>query len=151
MGLFSSKQKSKPEQVEEKEEIKDYHEKRYSIPYTRNFRGYKKFFVKARGNADAEHNNQELNKSDLFKEICKSKLLPPYVEFLCFDREYSDPPERMAKVFVNGLLVGALFPDEEENRVAAIENGLIEAIHIEQDSERDYLQFIAKYKDPAET
>lgn len=146
MGLFSSKPKSKP--VDSADETKDYHEKRYRIPYTKNFRGYKKFYVKARGNEESEKNNSELNKSELFKELCKSKLLPPLVEFVCFDWEYTYPPERMAQVFINGVLVGAVFADENENRVAAIEDGLIEAIHIEQDPERDWLQFIVKYKDP---
>lgn len=146
MGLFSKKPKTQPIVIKE-EEVEDFHEKRYRIPYTRNFRGYKKFFVKAKGNEESERNNKELNKSELFKEICKSKILPPLVEFVCFDQQFSNPPERMAQVFINGLLVGAVFIEEEQDRVEAIEKGIIEAVHIEQNPEGEYLQFIVKYKD----
>lgn len=146
MGLFSKKPKTQPIDIKE-EEVEDFHEKRYRIPYTKNFRGYKKFFVKAKGNEEAERNNKELNKSELFSEICKSKILPPLVEFVCFDRQFSNPPERMAQVFINGLLVGAVFIDDEQNRVEAIENETIEAVHIEQNHEGEYLQFIVKYKE----
>ena len=132
MGLFSKKAKT----VEQANKVKDLHEKRYSIPYSKNFRGFKKFPIWVHGNEEAMKNN---------KILCKMELTDPKVVFVCMDQENVHPKTRMALVFVDDIKAGAVFVSDED-RVSPIENGLIEAVHIEKDMNEERLRFFVKYK-----
>lgn len=134
MGLFSGK----PKAAESKEEINDFHEKRYAIPYSKSFRGFKKYHVTIHGYEEAEKNN---------RYFCSIPLDDLNVEFVCLDMKDRVKPERMAKILINGLNVGAIFSNGDAKKISEIEEGEIIAIHVEKDENEQRLKFFAKYKD----
>ena len=109
--LFKRKaaQKSEPETVDNKE-------KSYVIPYSKPFRGFKKFPLVISGNRGDEENNEKVYGKDFSNSVCK---------FTCFNYE---PQSRMAVLYIDDLRMGAVFDPDQVN---AIESGLIEKIHFE--------------------
>lgn len=128
MGLFGKKKQEEP----------DLHEKRYAIPYSKHFRGFKKYHVTVYGYEEAMKNN---------KYFCSIPLDDLNVEFVCLDMTDRVKPKRMAKVFINGLNVGAIFESGEPKKIADIENGEIVAVHVEKDENEQRLKFFVKYRD----
>ena len=106
-------------------------EKRYIIPYSKRFKGFKHFIVTVHGYEIAEKNNLAI----LDKDLSNSQF-----EFVCFNYENG----RMAQLLIDGLNVGAVF---EESQINAIENGLIEMIHSEVKQNQERLTYFVKYKE----
>lgn len=94
--------------------------KEYTIPYSKNFRGFKRFRVVVHGNKEAEINNEKYYD----KDFSDSSFI-----FKCFNDEYGN---RMAHLLIDGQLMGSVF---DPDQLFAIENGLIEKIHIEPEEE----------------
>lgn len=114
-----------------KKEKSSIDEKRYVIPYSKNYRKFKHFIVSVHGNNLAEKNNSIL----LNKDLSNSQF-----EFVCFNYDNG----RMAQLLIDGMIVGAVFENEQ---IQAIENGLIEQIHSEIKQEQGRLTFFVKYKE----
>ena len=130
MGLFKRKEK---QQIEEKPKL-NRNEMHYIIPYSKNFRGFKKFGVSVYGNETSEKNNKEL----LNKDLSKSKF-----EFVCFN-SFEHYIGRMAILYIDGLQVGAVF---DNDLLSDIENRRIEKIHTEPKELNERLIFLVKYKE----
>lgn len=129
MGLFKRKEK---QQIEEKQI--DRNEKRYIIPYSTHFKGFKIFPVIVYGNNETEKNNELL---------CNKEILNPTFEFICFNEETNHFKGRMCLIYIDGLKAGAIFDNEQ---IKQIENGHILKVHVEK--KNDYrLRFFVKYAD----
>lgn len=119
--------------------------KEYQIPYSKNFRGFKKFKLVVYGSDEQMKNNEKYYN----KDFSASTFV-----FKCFNYE---PGKRMAHLIIDGLQMGAVF---DPDQLFAIENGLIEKIHIEPDEEyilgdkktevRHRIRVIVKYAKPDE-
>lgn len=116
------------------------HVKNYEIPYSRNFRGFKRFHMRVHGDEVAEKNSELLYNKDLSGSTFK---------FVCYNTEW----ERVADLYVDSLKVGTVY---DSDQIFAIENGLIEKIHSEPKEEvilgnkktitRHRLSILVKYK-----
>lgn len=123
MGLFKKK--------ENKSEI-DRNIKSYTIPYSKNFKGFKHFLIQVYGNETSEKNNLLF----LDKDFSNSKF-----EFICSDYDNG----RMAQLFIDDQIVGVVF---EEEHIQAIENGSIIKIHARpKENGNKRLTFFVKYKE----
>ena len=87
----------------------------YTIPYSKGFRGFKRFPIVVHGDPVSEQNNELLFDKDLSSSVFK---------FICSD--YTGG--RMAQLFIDDKKVGAVFDPEQ---VQSVENNLIEQIHVE--------------------
>lgn len=115
-------------------------EKRYLIPYSKGFRGFKKFSVSVHGYEESEKNMNYFYDKDLSNSV---------FEFVSFKGKDS----KLMCLFIDDLKVGAVFNDAQ---IYAIENGLIEKIHAEPKEEiiggtketeiRHRLSIFVKYK-----
>ena len=130
MGIF----KRKTKEVEEKQEF-ERNEKRYILPYSKNFRGFKRFAFVVFGDETSEQNNKQLLNNDFSN--CT-------FEFVCFNCETKYFKGRMTNIFIDGLKIGAIFENEQ---ISDIENGQIEKIHVEKDINRERLTLFVKYKE----
>lgn len=120
----------------------DRHVKVYRIPYSKNFRGFKRYHVTMHGVENAEAN------AAIFHDMDISGL--PF-DFVCHDTDYGS---RIANLYINEKPVGAV---TEDDRVKEIESGRIEMIHTEPDEEvivtksgdhiRKRIRFLVKYKE----
>lgn len=90
--------------------------KEYQFPYSKGFRGFKRFNLIVHGNEESEKNNEKYYKND----FSNSTFM-----FKCFNY---DAGQRVAQLFIDGHQIGAVFDD---NMIYAIENGLIEKVHVE--------------------
>lgn len=114
--------------------------KKYKIPYSKGFKGFKKFQVVVHGDKESENNMNYFYDKDLsnatfeFAEIIEndcSKII----------------------LFINDLKVGMIWDDDQ---ISAIKNDLIEKIHAEPKEEiiggpngteiRHRLSILVKYK-----
>lgn len=120
MKLFQKKEKQP--------QVIDLHEKIYLVHYSNHYKGFHIFNVVVYGNSEAEENN---------RKFCETGVDTSSVQFTCQDWQ----GERMAQLYINGLLIGSAFDQEQ---VAAVESGEITAIHAEIKGER--LHFYAKYE-----
>jgi hypothetical protein len=121
----------------------DLHAKVYRIPYSKSFRGFKKYHMNVHGVFDAEE-----NAAKYFNALDMSQAV---FEFVCQNTDYGS---RDAFLYINKKVAGAVY---EEDRVKEIETGRIEQIHIEKDEEtivtnsgsfkRPRLRFFVKYKE----
>ena len=135
--------KKKPAPVQPK--TIDRNEKVYDIPYSKNFRGFKRFGMSVHGDKKAEENNEKLYNGD-FSEL--------RFQFVCFTDQYSN---RVAELYVHGNKMGNVY---DPDQVYAIENGLIEKIHVEPKEEvvlgnkrtetRHRISVLVKYVKPDE-
>lgn len=116
MGLFKKIQKS--------DELI-----RYSIPYSKNFRGFKRFPVSVHGNKEAEKNN---------KIFCQNDFSNSTFEFV-FDNKND-----FVGIYIDGLNAGTIF---DEDIVNAIKANKIAAIHAEIKSGEERLTYYIKYKE----
>ena len=94
--------------------------KEYQIPYSKNFRGFKRFKMVVYGNDEIRANNEKYYN----KDFSESTFV-----FRCFNCESG---ERIAHLYIDGIKMGTIFgPDQ----LFAIENDLIEKVHVEPDEE----------------
>lgn len=133
MFLFKKKK-------EEPKQMSIVEEKRYPIPYSKGFKGFKKFRVVVFGNEESEKNMNYFYNKDLSNSV---------FEFVC--KQEND--YKLMCLYIDNLKVGAIFDDDQ---IYAIENGLIEKIHAEPKEEivlghncteeRHRLSILVKYK-----
>lgn len=95
-------------------------EKQYELPYSRNFRGFKRFLLTVHGDSESEKNNEILYNSDFSDSI---------FIFKCFNNEYGN---RIACLYIDDYKMGTVY---DSDQIYAIEHGLIEKIHIEPKEE----------------
>lgn len=100
--------------------IQDSNEKSYQIPYSKGFKGFKWFPIVVHGDKESEENNEKMFNSD----FSTSAFI-----FKCFD---DSSKNRTAILYINNGKMGAIF---EPTQIHAIENGMIEKIHIEPKEE----------------
>lgn len=135
--MFGKKKVSnQPKQINRNQKI-------YQIPYSKIFRGFKKYHMNVHGVFDAEE-----NAAKYFNDLDMSQAV---FEFVCENNDYGS---RSAFLYINKKIAGAVY---EEDRVKEIETGRIEQIHIEKDEEmivtnsgslkRPRLRFFVKYKE----
>ena len=135
--MFGKKKVSnQPKQINRNQKI-------YQIPYSKSFRGFKKYPMNVHGVFDAEE-----NAAKYFNALDMSQAV---FEFVCQNTDYGS---RDAFLYINKKVAGAV---TEEDRVKEIETGRIEQIHIEKDEEtivtnsgslkRPRLRFFVKYKE----
>ncbi len=115
--------------------------KEYEIPYSKNFRGFKRFHVVVYGDKESERNNENLYKQDL------SSML---IKFICFDSQNG----RIAFLYAGKYKIGAVF---DEDQIYAIEHKKVEKIHFEPKEEniigkrtnetRHRISVLVKYKE----
>ena len=115
MGLFGKKHQPAPQPKQI-----DKHVKVYRIPYSKGFRGFKKFPIVMHGIKDAEANQRILHDKDISNST---------FEFVCMDGDFG---VRFARFYIDGMLAGAVYDAE---LVHEIENVWIEQIHAEPDAE----------------
>ena len=127
MGIFKRKQNKI-------EEIKT-DEKKYIIPYSKGFKGFKRFPFVVHGDEISEQNNKKILNNDISNSD---------IEFICFNCKTSKFDGRLTQIFIDGLQIGAIFENEQIN---LIENGQIEKIHFEKDLTRERLILFVKYKE----
>lgn len=100
-------------------------EKTYYLPYSKSFRGFKRFPVSVHGDAIAEKNNSALYSKDLseceFKFVCES--------------DHS----REAVLYIDNRKIGTV---TDSKFIYALEKGYIEKIHSEPKEE----VIVGKYK-----
>lgn len=94
-------------------------EKTYYIPYSKSFRGFKRFAVSVHGDAVAEKNNSELYSEDLSGYEFK---------FVCVSTEYGQE----AVLYIDNRKIGTVSDSEF---IYALEKGYIEKIHSEPKEE----------------
>ena len=133
MFLFKKKK-------EEPKQMSIVEEKRYPIPYSKGFKGFKKFRVVVFGNEESEKNMNYFYNKDLSNSV---------FEFV--SKQEND--YKLMCLYIDNLKVGAIFDDDQ---IYAIENGLIEKIHAEPKEEivlghncteeRHRLSILVKYK-----
>lgn len=114
----------------------------YEIPYSKGFRGFKRFHLTVHGDKESEKNNEKFYNND----FSGSKF-----EFVCFNY---DGLNRVAVLFIDGIKMGCVYDDDQ---IQAIESGSIERIHIEPKEEvvvgkdntetRHRISVLVKYKD----
>lgn len=129
-------------QKKNKPVIKDSNEKSYQIPYSKGFRGFKRFPIVIHGDKESEDNNEKLFGADFSTAA--------YI-FKCFDDSSNN---RTACLYIDNHKMGAIF---DPDQVHAIENGMIEKIHIEPKEEnivgsngtetRHRVSVLVQYKD----
>ena len=90
-------------------------EKTYEFPFSRSFRGFKRFPIIVYGDKESEENNERLYKNNFSSSI---------FTFVCSNFETM----RKAVLFIDGNKIGTVF---DEKQVYAIENKQIELIHVE--------------------
>ena len=129
MGIF----KRKIKEIEVKQEF-ERNEKKYTIKVSSHFKGFKRFPVVIHGNETSEQNNDFFLKTSLDNTTL--------FEFVVFNEKTISFEGRMSLVFINNRQVGAVFDPEQ---IQAIENNMIEKIHIETSG--DKLKFFVKYKE----
>jgi hypothetical protein len=129
MGLFNRKQKT----IEQKQEF-EKDEKKYIIPYSKGWRGFKKFPVVVYGDEETENNNRIL---------CKQDVSNCTFEFVCFNEKTIYYDGRMCLIYIDGVKVGAIYDNEQ---IQQIENGQIEKIHVENKTDYRFSYFV-KYKE----
>ena len=129
MGLFKRKEK---QQIEEKQI--DRNEKRYIIPYSRHFKGFKIFHVVVYGNDETETNS---------KLLCERDISNSTFEFICFNEDTKHFQGRMCAIYIDGLKAGVIFDNEQ---IKQIENGQILKIHVEKKGDYRFTYFV-KYAD----
>ena len=95
-------------------------EKMYEIPYSKGFRGFKRFFMSVHNDRESEINNEKLYNKDFGNSVCR---------FLCRTDQYN---ERSAILFVDGARMGIV---HDPDQIYAIEHGFIEKIHFEPKEE----------------
>lgn len=115
--------------------------KEYEIPYSKNFRGFKRFHVVVHGYEESEKNNEKLYNQDLSSMTIK---------FICFNGQQG----RMAFLYADNYKLGAVFDDDQ---LYAIEHKKIEKIHFEPKEEvviekrttktRHRISVLVKYKE----
>lgn len=137
--MLFSKKKDQPE----KELAPDRQEKAYPIPYSKGFKGFKRFPVVVHGDSTSETNNEQLYNVNLSE--CAFK-------FVCSTGDHG----RYAILFIDNKKVGAIFDAEQ---VQAIEQEQIEMIHAESKEEtiiggngteiKRRLYYFVKYKEKA--
>lgn len=116
MGIFNIG-KAKPKTTKpQKQDTFQKNLRKYVIPYSKGFRGFKIFPVVVHGNKETEQINEHMYNKDISNSI---------IEFVCFNYNEHD---RMAQIHIDGKNVGAIFNDDQ---LYAIENNLIEKIHAE--------------------
>ena len=133
MFLFKKKK-------EDPKQISIVEEKRYPIPYSKGYRGFKSFQVSVYGYEESEKNMRYFYDKDLSNSV---------FEFV----STTDNDYKLMCLYIDNLKVGAIF---DPNQVYAIENGLIEKIHAEPKKEivlgnkcteeRHRLSIFVKYK-----
>ena len=133
MFLFKKKK-------EEPKQMSIVEEKRYPIPYSKGFKGFKKFRVVVFGNEESEKNMNYFYNKDLSNSV---------FEFV--SKQEND--YKLMCLYIDNLKVGTIFDDDQ---IYAIENGLIEKIHAEPKEEivlghncteeRHRLSILVKYK-----
>lgn len=114
----------------------------YEIPYSKGFRGFKRFLLTVHGDEESEKNNEKLYN----KDFSCSKF-----EFVCFNY---DGLNRVAVLYIDGVKMGCVYA---EDQIREIETGKIEKIHIEPREEtiigkkknevRHRISVLVKYKD----
>ena len=112
------KKKKKPAPAQPKPIARN--EKVYEMPYSKGFRGFKRFAMSVHNDKEAETNNEKLYNND----FSGSRF-----QFVCFTDQYNS---RVAALYINGVKMGNVY---DQNQVYAIEHGLIEKIHVEPKEE----------------
>ena len=117
-------------------------EKSYIIPYSKGFRGFKRFPMRVHGDRVSEKNNESLYNNDF---SCSS------FKFVCFN---DDSGNRVAFLYIDGYKMGTIYDSEQ---LYAIEHEMIEMIHIEPKEEsiigskktetRHRISVLVKYSD----
>lgn len=94
--------------------------KEYQVPYSKGFRGFKTFPLVVYGKEEIMANNEKYYN----KDFSNSTFV-----FKCYNCENG---ERAASLYIDGVIMGTAFrPDQ----LFAVENDLIEKIHIEPEEE----------------
>ena len=114
-------------------------DKIFQIPYSKGFRGFKRFPMVVHGDKEAEKNNESLYGKDLSGSI--------------FEIMYS-PKDKKACLYIDKLKAGTFY---DADQLQSIGNGLIEMIHIEPKDEvvivkdgsitRHRMSVLVKYKE----
>lgn len=89
----------------------------FQIPYSKGFRGFKRFPMVVHGDKESEKNNESLYGKDLSGSV--------------FEIVFS-PKNKKACLYIDKLKVGTFYNDDQIQSIAA---GLIEMIHIEPKDE----------------
>lgn len=106
--------------VHEKPKAAEPIKKVYEIPYSKGFRGFKRFRLTVHGDAESERNNEKFYNND----FSGSKF-----EFVCFNY---DGLNRVAVLFIDGVKMGCVY---DPDQIKDIESGKITQIHIEPKDE----------------